>query len=138
MPLCSPPLTRFSELRDCSDIHCWVVHDGKIIDYSTKVLAGASLYGTDELVYVPFAMPLQKKVFEVLRMRHRDQMATLRAIPEWSAHKAHMEAMWDNRAGFCQKKAIRYYKAHHKHGAKLVIGSLGFRQTDGAVFYEYG
>ena len=69
--------------------------------------------------------------------RYKNKMAKLRS----ELSKVELEAMyarWDNVAGHCWCKAIRYYKKHHSDGATLVFGSLGFVQPNGSVFYEYG
>ena len=132
------PKTDFDDLRNCTDLHCWVVHNGKIVDYTLKqLLTKSPVWGTDELVYVPFAMPLQRRVFDVIRQRYKNTLTKLRR----ELSKAELEATyahWDNVAGHCWMKAIRYYKKHHRDGATLVFGSLGFVQPNGSVFYEYG
>ena len=47
----STPKTEFHELKDCHDLHCWVEHNGEIVDYDPEQLKAKScIWGTSDLV----------------------------------------------------------------------------------------
>ena len=105
------------------DYHCWCIDPdtGKIYDYPTSTLKKLSLYGTNKLVYKPFAKKLQKIVL-------RDHLPSCLSsiVPDSIV----------NMGGFCSIKAYRTKLKNRK--LKIVFGSLGFKQKDGNIFYEWG
>lgn len=106
---------------DQIDAHIWIEDDGKVIDYEDKDLAKNSAYGTYKIVRKEFPIELQVEVLKVAM----------------EIYKKREEYEPDNElVGNCIMKAIDYKKLN-KH-AKIKIGSLGFIQKNGDVFYEWG
>ena len=126
------------------DLHCWIEHNGEIKDYPTKQLKAISPYGTDNIVYVPFPIELQLKLLPIIQGHYKEQKNIIGrcsiedGIPV-KHMKAHMETALEDistEIGQCSTRAQSYKEKHPK--AKLRIGSMGFKQTNGNIYYEYG
>lgn len=130
------PHTRVSQLNDFMDLHCWIEHNGEVIDYADKDLKKVSLFGTEKVVRKEFNMELQKWVLPVIWKRYKAKMKLLNREPPMVRDM--WLSMYKKRPGHCTIKAFEYYKANKGAGAKIKIGSLGFEQHDGGIFWEYG
>jgi len=123
---------KFSNFKD---LHAWVVKpNGEILDYAKRDLKACSLYGTTDLVYVPFEDRLQekcKKRFNSIYYEDHPETASAMGLRLEEYHQYMVENM-----GFCMFRSI--YLASKNDKLKVVYGSLGFKQTDGSVFYEFG
>jgi hypothetical protein len=115
------------------DAHIWIEHDGKIIDYTDEEFKRHSAYGTNKIVRKEFDTLLQLQVLAVAKKIYEKKyeelefMKTLLDINE-------IELI--NEVGMCVVKSIDYKKQYLK--SKLKIGSLGFIQSNGDIFYEWG
>jgi hypothetical protein len=135
----APPITRFENSENGRNCHCWVVHNGAIVDYPNEFLTNFSMGGSPDVRRVPFAFPLQLQIFEVLRSRHKELMKRIRK--SWKGNKEGYQRNIEenyNAQDINAFRAFHYYAQHHSDGAKLVIGALGFAGEDGSVYYELG
>ena len=117
---------------DQIDAHMWIEEDGKVIDYKDEDLAKVSAYGTNKIVRKEFPQKLQVEVLKVAMKiyKNREKMIELSPINNL------LLIGFDEQVGNCVFKAINYKK--HNKQAKIKIGSLGFIQKNGDVFYEWG
>jgi len=125
------------------DYHAWCIDDkGAICDYSSEQLMSQSNHGTSDIIRRPFT------AHEIPKMlAHCDQI-----------YDAYLEGMVADYGGDVEEaeKALLsiidtplfpsgncYIRAKllHKSNPRkysLVIGSLGFRQADGTIYWEWG
>jgi hypothetical protein len=119
---------------DQIDAHIWIEDDGKVIDYEDKDLAKNSAYGTYKIVRKEFSIELQVEVLKFAMEIYKKRKEMVDAM---KTNKNLVIYGLDNElVGNCITKAIDYKKLN-KH-AKIKIGSLGFIQKNGDVFYEWG
>jgi hypothetical protein len=118
-----------------TDLHCWVeLENGKIMDYPVDTLKNHSMFGTDKLKYVAFDEKHQKKLYDIY---DKDLNKRYSLLP-------HKKGFIDNtfvlNGGYCFYRAIIIHKRLQAKGlkSKVVFGSLGFIQSNGSVFYEFG
>jgi len=116
------------------DAHMWIEDNGKVIDYEDKDLARMSDYGTSKIVRKEFPQTLQIEVLKVAIKIYKERMK----IADWA-----IKMGWEcgtglsgEKVGSCVIKAINYKKLNKQ--AKIKIGSLGFIQKNGDIFYEFG
>jgi len=108
------------------DAHMWLEKDdGTIIDYPDSALKKVSAYGTNKIVRKPFSKELQLQVLPYIMKKIQNSPR----LPE---------SIFKNTPGFCFNKAYLEKRDQKNKDFKYVIGSLGFQQHDGSVFYEYG
>ena len=118
---------------DQIDAHMWIEEDGKIIDYKDEDLAKMSAYGTSKIVRKEFPQELQIEVLKVAMKIFNKRNEDI----EWAKMmNINIIMPSDEIVGNCVHKAINYKKLNKK--AKIKIGSLGFIQKNGDVFYEWG
>ena len=109
------------------DAHCWVEHNGEIIDYSDEKLAGVSMYGTLSVVRKEFEVEIKIKLLPHIKKIYESKNP-------WTP-----QCISDSMPGYCVLKSMNYWKKHKEDGAKLKFGSLGFVQKNGKdIFWEYG
>ena len=114
------------------DAHLWIEDDGKVIDYKDEDLAKMSAYGTTKIVRKEFPMKLQLEVLKVAMKIYKEK----KEDPLWVLFAKIGMIDDEEKVGNCVMKAIDYKKLNKK--AKIKIGSLGFIQKNGDVFYEWG
>jgi predicted secreted hydrolase len=119
---------------DQIDAHMWIEDDGKVIDYEDTDLAKNSAFGTSKIVRKEFPIELQVEVLKVAMKIYRER----KQIADWAIMKGFEcgTGLSGEEVGNCVIKAI-HYKKLNKH-AKIKIGSLGFIQPNGDIFYEWG
>jgi hypothetical protein len=81
-------------------------------------------------------MELQKQVIRVIWKRYKKRMRRLNKEPP--KVRDTVLSHYTSKPGYCTIKAFEYYQAHKATGAQIKIGSLGFEQQDGGIFWEYG
>ena len=130
--------TKFSQIvknnGEQIDAHIWIEDDGKVIDYEDKDLTRMSNYGTNKIVRKEFPQTLQIEVLKVAMKIYKNKME----IADWAIMMG-IECgavLSGEKVGNCVIKAINYKKLNKQ--AKIKIGSLGFIQKSGDIFYEYG
>ena len=133
---CTVQHTRVSQLKDFMDLHCWIEHNGKVVDYADSDLKKVCLFGTDKVVRKEFSTELQKQVIRVIWKRYKAKMRHLNKEPPTVRDK--WLSIYTSTPGYCTIKAFEYYQAHKATGAQIKIGSLGFEQQGGGIFWEYG
>ena len=119
------------------DLHVWVECGGVEIDYDDNELKKASLYGTSDIIRVPFP---NKLAAECLPLVMEVTSAKMEAATEMGVAGECFD-IWMNNYGNCCSRSVMVYKTLKKEGykPKLKIGSLGFVQANKKdVFYEYG
>ena len=108
------------------DAHMWLEDkDGNVLDYDDASLKNASMYGTTTIVRKEFPKHLQMEVFPYIR---EAQLFLLQRGLD--------EDFMIRTPGFCWVRALLEKRKHKNY--KVKIGSLGFVQADGSVFWEYG
>lgn len=119
---------------DQIDAHIWIEDEGKVIDYKDEDLAKKSAYGTSKIVRKEFPQTLQVEVLKVAMKIYKER----KQIADWAIMIGFEcgTGLSGEEVGDCVIKAIDY-KKHNKH-AKIKIGSLGFIQPNGDIFYEWG
>tara|TARA_R110000772_G_scaffold182765_2_gene294072 strand:- start:746 stop:1153 length:408 start_codon:yes stop_codon:yes gene_type:complete len=119
---------------DQIDSHIWIEDNGKVIDYEDKDLARMSAYGTSKIVRKEFPQTLQIEVLKVAIKIYKTRMETA----DWAITMGFDcgTVLSGEKVGNCVIKAINYKKLNKQ--AKIKIGSLGFIQKSGDIFYEYG
>jgi len=117
------------------DYHAWCVDErGKICDYKIDQLQTGD-YASQKLVYRPWSAHLVVQI-----LPHLDEMFT--TYMEKNKHRSESdlvsEILQDRFP--CENCYIRAKLLHRSDVRKfnIVIGSLGFEQADGRIFWEYG
>lgn len=119
-----------------TDLHAWVVVEktGKIMDYSPKLLKTTSMFGTTTLKYVPFDDKHQEKLIErwSKKLDEKYELEGLSAVD--------IDNTYVLNVGYCMFRALIINRKLKEKGinSKVVFGSLGFVQSNGSVFYEFG
>ena len=121
---------------DSIDCHSWVIHKSRLIDYPLEELMKCSLFATDKVVRKPFPKMLQVQVLPHIIKIWKDKKEGLDLFSK--DFQSEIFHYWNNSKGNCIMKSIEYWINHKHDGAKIVFGSLGFVQTNGYIFYEYG
>jgi hypothetical protein len=118
------------------DYHVWCVDDrGKICDYTIDQLQSSTDYPSQKLVYRPWSahlvvqiLPKLDELFTNFMMENKchSESDMVREILEdrFPTHNCYI------RAKLLHRSNVRKYN--------IVIGSLGFEQADGRIFWEYG
>jgi hypothetical protein len=109
------------------DGHVWIEDEhGEVIDYPDDLLEMSSQYGTRDIVRKEFPVKVQCELLPRVIAAYKSKL-----------HQPPiMQQMMRETPGFCQSKSMQYKVKHPK--AKIKIGSLGFRQANGDIFWEYG
>ena len=115
------------------DAHFWVEHNGNVLDYEPNDLAAISPYGSKIIVRKEFSIPLQLEVWKVANRLYQDRMEKIEAANINAGTKIYG---FHHRPGNCVLSAMEYKKKNPQ--AKVKIGSLGFVQRKGDIYYEYG
>jgi hypothetical protein len=125
------------------DYHAWCVNDqGTICDYSDEQLMKDSEFGTRDIVRRPFTAHDIAKWLLTCDETYDTKLQGLCAEfgGEVENAKAMLLAIIDTPL-FPPKNCYLRAKLLHESNPKkysLVIGSLGFRQADGRIHWEYG
>ena len=127
-----------------NDYHAWCIDDkGLVCDYMTPQLVKNSDYGTDDIIRRPFtAHVIPQRLVQCDKMY--DEFLQGRAA-EWGSGdvestKKILLHIIDTPLFPSKNCYIRAKLLHESDPQKysLVIGSLGFRQADGRIYWEYG
>jgi cystathionine beta-lyase/cystathionine gamma-synthase len=116
------------------DAHMWIEDDGNVIDYEDTDLAKKSAYGTSKIVRKEFPKELQVEVLKVAMEIYKKRKEMIDAMKTYN--NLVIYGLDNELVGNCIMKVIDYKKLN-KH-AKIKIGSLGFIQPNGDIFYEWG
>ena len=142
----SAPLSTVEEimhhnLEGCvADCHAWVVDckTEKILDYDTETILKtlSPVYEVVEIIRKPFSQTLQMEmmpyILRIIRLK-KDLVRTSRCIDE-SQYKTKCMTTF----GYCFLRVSYIMEKNVNKNLKIVLGSLGLRQPDGTVIYEYG
>jgi hypothetical protein len=119
-----------------SDLHAWVVvkKSQKIMDYPINTLKSLSMMGTDKLRYVPFDDIHQDKLIKIWSKK-LDGKYKLEGLSREDVDNTYVL-----NGGYCFFRALIIHRKLKEKGikSKVVFGSLGFVQSNGSVFYEFG
>jgi hypothetical protein len=115
---------------DQIDAHIWIEDNGKVIDYKDEDLARVSAYGTSKIVRKEFPQTLQIEVLKVAMKIYKDRMEIAKLVTMFGFECG--TGLNGEEVGNC----VNYKKLNKQ--AKIKIGSLGFIQKNGDIFYEYG
>ena len=124
--------------NDTFNAHMWLEDDeGNIYDYSNDALSKSSMFGTTNIVRVPFEEPLFSKV--------KDTM--IKRVYETSVKHKNKGVLKKYRnfakktVGMCCVRAY-FKKLSNPNKWTIKVGSLGFKHTTGPlkgdIFYEFG
>ena len=135
-----------------TDFHAWLVDgQGRRHDYSVNVLKTISSHPSDEIVYKKWneewasdILPRLKEEFmdHVRRNMKVNRLAGFEGFDRICRmfHDQIMDGSFGS--GACSYRCfVLLYISHMKRNddnLKMVIGSLGFKQRDGRIFWEYG
>ena len=125
---CSKP-----KFRGLKDVHAWaVLPNGKILDYPPQYFKQSCGSATDEFVYTPFDEETQERCMNYHKKMYKYSVLTNPRITD--------ENIWEtvNTPCSCSYRAMYIASRDPTNRIKVVFGSLGFRQPDGSVFYEWG
>ena len=120
---------------DSTDFHSWVEVDGVKLDYPTKLLMKQSFFGTKKLKYVEFGEDIQAKLQEKWRENYQYKVEQLQNTD------IDYNRVWVTTPNFCFYRAFIMYDrlvAKKVKNVKIKYGSLGFIQSDGTTYYEFG
>jgi len=126
------PKTEFAQLTflpGMLDFHCWCEdNSGVVYDFTPEELSATSTRGTLTIQRKPFNKMLSEQVAQWCRQRYpRDVLqieAGLCKVSDWET-------------GYCYPRSLTLHLSNPTK-FKIVYGSLGFVQSDGRVFWEYG
>ena len=132
--------TKASQIFGNDDFHAWIeTPEGTILDYdnkSTEFVKIRRLHNlTDERVYNPFPEDEERKAF--LYLHNKFIKPRLKLMNELSKEwQKKYEIMVMNIPGQCIMRASFIWK--NNKGYKIRIGSMGWKNKRGGVWWEYG
>ena len=111
------------------DAHMWLEdQNGKVFDYDDETLKNVSAYGTLKIVRKEFPKDLQiQLVPHILQIQENDQK-------NFGLNRQ----LFNTVPGHCFMRSKLEKKNNPKNQYKVKVGSLGFVQPDGRIFWEYG
>lgn len=134
-------INQIVKMDDLLDLHCWVLIDGVIHDYEDNMLYRVSAYSTKKIVRKAFPPKLQQECLKHIMtgFKKKKQLAKQMAPIMGMTPEMLLNDIGSN-IGNCITKSMMCYKHAKKQGKRpiFVIGSLGFVQKNGDIFYEYG
>ena len=111
------------------DMHAWCEdEEGIICDYTDSELAAQSDFGSSKIIRLPFDGFLQVKC-ESWCKENRGKAASDMIFSKLP-HQFE--------AGFCYERALSVQHHNPKKKFTIIYVSLGFEQSDGRIFWEYG
>lgn len=126
------------KFRSMNDLHAWSeLPNGKILDYTNATLKESCALSTDDVVRVPFSEEQQQECFVHWQTRYDENVKSGKMCESEGVSMDTLRHIFLNEGGWCQYKSLMIHE-QTKGRAKVVFGSLGFRQLDGRVYYEYG
>ena len=119
------------------DLHIWCVdNENNILDYPPEQID--SLYWSDDIVYRPFDAKLVALIYNDV-IHYAKQCETYKNTISRMSQDEKMAAIQDNTfpKRNCLWRALALQESDPSKYA-LVFGSIGFRQSNGEIFWEYG
>ena len=129
-------LSQIIHIDGTLDAHCWVeLPDGTIDDYDAKSLAEWATHGTNNIIYKEFPLQLQLDLLphiqKIIKDRTFEGLGGLGFLIDWEDYDEYIM----NEVGNCFQRA---WKIKQNRGGKIKLGSLGFVQPNGDIFWECG
>jgi hypothetical protein len=121
------------------DCHSWVEYDdGTILDYDDISLSKISMLGNLDIVRTPFPLELTLELLPYVKKNINRLLEIFEKMDREEQEQFLDKVM--NQPGGCIYRSYFIKAALIKQGkkCKIVYGSLGFKQTNGTIFYEYG
>lgn len=128
-------------LEGCvADCHAWVVDEntGHIWDYAPETILktmGVN-YETDTLVRKPFPEKLQEQLLPYIQRIMRLKRESVKSSTRIDEQQ--YKTMCMNTFGYCFLRVSFVCDDYIDRDLKIVLGSLGLKQPDGTIKYEYG
>lgn len=119
------------------DLHIWCVdHQNHILDYPTEQIE--SFYWTNDVVYRPFDAKLVAMIYNDV-IHYAKKCETYINLISKMSQEEKMKAIKDNTfpERNCLWRALALQNSEPSKYA-VVFGSMGFRQENGEIFWEYG
>jgi hypothetical protein len=121
------------------DCHSWVEYDdGTIDDYDDISLSKISMLGNLDIVRTPFPLELTIELLPYVKKNINRLLEIFEKMDREEQEQFLDKVM--NQPGGCIYRSYFIKAALIKQGkkCKIVYGSLGFKQSNGTIFYEYG
>lgn len=127
-------------LETTKDYHVWLVdleNDGAVVDYPDDQLARGSEFWTNRIVRRAWSNELADAIRP--RLEREAQIWIRRHLDNYGSRESMMHAILQNRfpTDYCLPRAF-FVHASNPSKYRIVIGALGFVQTDGRTFWELG
>lgn len=132
--------TKASQMFDNDDFHAWIeTPEGKILDYSNNDPVYKQTRRIHKLtkkrVYKAFPDEEERKAFTHLDKKHiKPRMELLKKLSKDLQEK--ICERWMNSAGHCIMRAYLILEKNPTY--KIRIGSMGWKNKRGKVWWEYG
>jgi len=129
----SKPVFDFNSM----DLHYWVVNkDGTIYDphFVEYDMIKFVRQTTNTQKYQPFPDDIRDKLFKIHVLTHIQP--ALKEVLESGGDLDDFTKNWKPQFGQCILNAFCYNATHE--GSKLVVGKMGWKKSNGDVFWEYG
>ena len=127
-------------LETTKDYHVWLVdleNDGAVVDYPDHQLARGSEYWTNNIVRRAWSNELADAIRPRLEREARTWIN--HHLDSYGSRERMMHAIQENRfpIDHCLPRAFFVHESNPSK-YRIVIGALGFVQTDGRTFWELG
>lgn len=127
-------------LENTKDYHVWVEdleNDGVILDYPDDQIARGSEFRTNRIVRRAWRSELADAIRP--RLEREAQVWIRRHLDSYGSRERMMDAIQQNRfpVAHCLPRAFFLHESNPSK-YRIVIGALGFVQTDGRTFWELG
>ena len=126
-------------IKQIQDYHAWVVDEkNEIHDYPVTQIGRDCLKWTEDVVYRPWDIEHVSVAYPaIVDLQNRTSSYILQVVP--LTHEQKIEMIQSNSFPInnCLARATTMRDINPRKYA-LVIGSLGFRQEDGSIFWEFG
>ena len=122
------------------------------MDYPAEKLKGCSMFGTENLKYVPFDEATQALCLKHWQNQYKEEVLSGKmAAYENKKNKNKQNEMaafeittdqlcqgFVDSLGWCQYRSLYIASRDKTNRIKVVFGGLGFVQEDGSVYYRWG
>ena len=125
------------------DAHMWLEdQNGNVFDYDDETLKNISAYGTLKIVRKEFPKDLQKQLVPYILQIQENVRKNFGLDSLCLDSRPLLSQLFNTVPGHCFMRATmelkKMKKNNPKNQYKVKVGSLGFVQPDGHVFWEYG
>jgi len=139
----SAPAKDYQKLINASDFHCWVENaNGKVVfdpDFPEYQMIRNIRGCTKEQHHKGFPMKYQKILWN---KKKKEIKTNMKLHSRFGVNRDITPCLkmfgLEPRYAYCHYNASGYVANHRGEGLKIVIGSMGWTQKSGGVFWEFG